>query len=159
TATPKGVVLTYGNAWGNSVNVDQRLDTRRGDGTYAVAPLFHIGDLNSFVLRPLRRVGAVVVLGALDPTSGLDDLVAHRVTSMFGVPQMFSALARVPGLFEADLSHLRAIVVAGAPVPPSLIELYAQHGIWLQQAWGLTETAPFATHLPAEHTVSRTGSA
>ncbi|MFG2943398.1 AMP-binding protein [Streptomyces sp. NPDC048282] len=51
------------------------------------------------------------------------------------------------------------MVVAGAPVPPSLIELYAEHGVPLQQAWGLTETAPFATHLPVERTLDKVGSA
>jgi fatty-acyl-CoA synthase len=159
SGTPKGVVLTHGNAWWNSVNVELRLDTRRGDVTYASAPLFHIGALNSFVLRALVRGGTVVVPRAFDPEACVDDLVTHGVNSMFGVPQMFTALARVPGVFDRDLSGLRSVVVAGAPVPPSLIRLYAEHGILLQQAWGLTETAPFATHLPAEHTLDKAGSA
>ncbi|WP_327723198.1 long-chain fatty acid--CoA ligase [Streptomyces europaeiscabiei] len=159
TGTPKGVVLTHGNVFWNAVNVELRLDTRRGDVTYAAAPLFHIGTLNSFVLRTLVRGGTVVVRRGFDPRTCLDDLVTHRVNSMFGVPQMFAALARQPGLFDEDLSHLRSIVVAGAPVPPALIELYAGHGVLLQQAWGLTETAPFATHLPVEHTLAKLGSA
>lgn len=159
TGTPKGVVLTHGNLWWNSVNVELRLDTRRGDVTYAAAPLFHIGALNSFVLRTLVRGGTVVIRRGFDPQTCLEDLVAHRVNSVFGVAQMFAALARQPGLFDEDLSHLRSIVVAGAPVPPSLIELYAKHGVLLQQAWGLTETAPFATHLPIERTLDKIGSA
>lgn len=159
TGTPKGVVLTHGNVFWNAVNVELRLDTRRGDVTYAAAPLFHIGALNSFVLRALVRGGTVVISRGFDPRTCLDDLVTHRVNSMFGVPQMFAALARQPGLFDRDLSHLRSIVVAGAPVPPSLIELYAEHGVLLQQAWGLTETAPFATHLPVERTLDKLGSA
>ncbi|WP_308404285.1 long-chain fatty acid--CoA ligase [Streptomyces sp. ATCC 21386] len=159
TGTPKGVLLTHGNVWWNGVNVDLRLDTRRGDVTYAAAPLFHIGTLNSFVIRTLVRGGTVVVSRGFDPRTCFDDLVTHRVNSMFGVPQMFAALAREPGLFDRDLGHLRSIVVAGAPVPPSLIELYARHGVLLQQAWGLTETAPFATHLPVERTREKVGSA
>ncbi|MFF6787228.1 AMP-binding protein [Streptomyces sp. NPDC012510] len=159
TGTPKGVVLTHGNVWWNSVNVELRLDTRRGDVTYAAAPLFHIGALNSFVLRTLVRGGTVVIRRGFDPRTCLEDLVTHRVNSMFGVAQMFAALARQPGLFDEDLSHLRSIVVAGAPVPPSLIELYARQGVLLQQAWGLTETAPFATHLPVERTLDKIGSA
>ncbi|MEV6381883.1 long-chain-fatty-acid--CoA ligase [Streptomyces sp. NPDC051773] len=159
TGTPKGVVLTHGNIWWNAVNVELRLDTRRGDVTYAAAPLFHIGALNSFVLRTLVRGGTVVVRRGFDPQQCADDLVTHRVNSMFGVAQMFAALERVPGLFDQDLSRLRAVVVAGAPVPPSLIQRYAEHGVLLQQAWGLTETAPFATHLPAERTLEKLGSA
>lgn len=159
TGTPKGVVLTYGNIWWNSVNVDTRLDARRGDITYASAPLFHIGALNSFVIRTIVRGGTVVLRRTFDPTEFLADLVQYRVNSTFVVPAMLAALRRVPGVFDTDLSQLRSVVVAAAPVPPSLIREYAEHGIRLQQAWGLTETAPFATHLPAERTLDKLGSA
>ncbi|MFF2110081.1 acyl-CoA synthetase [Rhodococcus koreensis] len=159
TGLPKGVVLTHGNIWWNSINVDSRIDTRRGDVTYAAAPLFHVGALNSFVVRTIVRGGTVVIRRSFDPQQFLDDLVEHRVNSLFAVPAMLAGLSRVPGVFDADLSALRSVVVAGAPVPPSLIRLYAEHGIWLQQAWGLTETAPFATHLPVEYTLDKVGSA
>ncbi|WP_158839949.1 acyl-CoA synthetase [Saccharothrix deserti] len=159
TGLPKGVVLTHGNIWWNSVNVDSRIDTRRGDVTHAAAPIFHVGALNSFLVRTIVRGGTAVLRRAFDPRGLLDDLVQYRVNSFFAVPAMLAALARVPGVFETDLSHVRSIVVAGAPVPPSLIKQYADHGIWLQQAWGLTETAPFATHLPVERTLDKLGSA
>ncbi|MFJ2756422.1 long-chain fatty acid--CoA ligase [Nocardioides sp. NPDC087217] len=158
TGLPKGVVLTYGNVWWNSVNVDSRIDTRRGDVTHAAAPLFHIGALNSFVIRTLVRGGTVVVRRAFDPAGFIADVVDLEVNSTFAVPAMLNALARTPGAFDHDYSSLRSVVVAGAPVPPSQIEQFANHGILLQQAWGLTETAPFATHLPAEMTRTKLGS-
>lgn len=159
TGLPKGVILTHGNIWWNSVNVDTLLDTRRGDVTHVAAPMFHVGALNSFVTRTLVRGGTVVVRRAFDPQGFLDDVVTFQVNSTFAVPTMFGALLRIPHLFDTDLSSLRTIVVAGAPVPPSLIQQYAEHDVWLQQAWGLTETAPFATHLPAERTLEKLGSA
>ncbi|MFH8516072.1 long-chain fatty acid--CoA ligase [Streptomyces gelaticus] len=160
TGRPKGVMLTHGNLWWNAVNVDSMVDTRPDDVNLAVAPLFHIGGLNALTLRTLTRGGTVVVRRAFDPAQCLADLVEHRVTSIFAVPAMFTALARVPGFTEADLSALRAVIVAGAAVPPRLIEDYAHtHGVLLQQAWGLTETAPFATYLPAALTLEKTGSA
>ncbi|TCJ96649.1 AMP-binding protein [Nocardia alba] len=159
TGRPKGVILTYGNLWWNGINVDARLDTRRGDITHAVAPLFHIGGLNALALRTLVRGGTVVLRRGFDPADFLDDLHEFGVNSLFAVPAMLAALARVPGVFDDPLPALRTVVVAAAPVPPSLIELYAEHGIILQQAWGLTETAPFATHLPAERTAEKLGSA
>ncbi|EKX61737.1 long-chain fatty acid--CoA ligase [Streptomyces ipomoeae] len=159
TGRPKGVMLTHGNLWWNAVNVDSVVDTRTDDVNLAVAPLFHIGGLNALTLRTLLRGGTVVLRRAFDPAQFLDDLVQHRVTSFFAVPAMCAAVARVPGFAEADLSALRAAVVAGAPVPPQLIKDYAERGIMLQQAWGLTETAPFATYLPAPLTLEKTGSA
>ena len=159
TGLPKGVVLTHGNVWWNAANVESVLDSRRGDVTYAAAPLFHIGALNSFALRTLARGGTIVIRRGFDPKQCIDDLVDLRVNSMFAVPAMLAALARVPGALDTQLPELRTIVVAGAPVPVSLIETYAEHGIVLQQAWGLTETSPFATHLPAERTRQKVGSA
>jgi fatty-acyl-CoA synthase len=159
TGSPKGVVLTHGNIWWNSANVDQRLDTRPGDITYAAAPLFHIGALNSFVLQTLRHAGTVVLRRSFEPAQFVHDVVEYRVNSTFAVPAMLAAVARVPGVFDRDFSQLRSVVVAGAPVPPVLVKQFADHGIWLQQAWGLTETAPFATHLPADKTWDKLGSA
>jgi fatty-acyl-CoA synthase len=71
---------------------------------------------------------------------------------------MLAAIQRQAGFDEADLSELRSTTVAGSPVPPALIELYAQKGVLLQQAWGLTETAPFATQLESAMTTRKLGS-
>jgi acyl-CoA synthetase (AMP-forming)/AMP-acid ligase II len=158
TGRPKGVMLTHGNLWWNAVNVDSVLDTRPYDTTLAVAPLFHIGGLNALTLRTLVRGGTVVVRRAFDPAQCVEDLVRYRVSGLFAVPAMFAALARTPGFAEADLSGLRSAIVAGAPVPHQLIRDYAEHGILLQQAWGLTETSPFATYLPADLTLGKAGS-
>ncbi|MFG1610662.1 SDR family NAD(P)-dependent oxidoreductase [Actinoplanes sp. NPDC049265] len=159
TGRPKGVILSHGNLWWNGLNIDSALGIRPGDTNLAIAPLFHIGALACFALHTLTRGGATVLSRTFDPAQALHDLVEHRVNALFAVPAMYAALARTPGFADADLSALRCAVVAGAPVPPSLIELYAAHGVLLQQAWGLTETAPLATTLPAARTRDKTGSA
>ncbi|QBJ95473.1 long-chain-fatty-acid--CoA ligase [Rhodococcus sp. ABRD24] len=159
TGRPKGVMLTHGNIWWNSFNVDSVVDTNRRDINLAVAPLFHIGCLNSFTLRSLSRGGATLVRRTFDPAGTLADLVEHKVNTIFAVPAMFSAIAQLPEFADADLSQLRSAIVAGAPVPPSLVKEYGRRGVSLQQAWGLTETAPFATSLPPERTLERASSA
>jgi fatty-acyl-CoA synthase len=159
TGRPKGVMLTHGNLWWNAINVDSVVDTRCDDVNLAVAPLFHIGGLNALTLRTLVRGGTVILRRGFDAAQCLDDLVGHRVNSLFAVPAMFAALARADGFATADLSALRSAIVAGAPVPPQLIRDYAERDVLLQQAWGLTETAPFATYLPARLTLEKTGSA
>ena len=45
------------------------------------------------------------------------------------------------------------------PVPESLIELYAAHGVDFCQGYGLTETAPFSAFLTPEWAGSKLGSA
>nr|WP_201468495.1 long-chain fatty acid--CoA ligase [Microbacterium hydrocarbonoxydans] len=158
TGRAKGVELTHGNIWWNWVNVDSVVDTRAGDVSLAIAPLFHIGGLNAVTLRTLTRGGTVVIRRAFDPAQTLVDLVQHRVNSMFVVPAMLAAIRRTPGFDDADLSALRSTIAAGAPVPPALIESYARKGVSLQQAWGLTETSPFSTYLESAMTLEKLGS-
>lgn len=148
TGRPKGVTLTYGNLWWNQANVHAAIGIRPGEPTLAVAPLFHIGGLNAFTLGTLTHGGAVIIRRSFDPRRCLEDVARYRIVSMFMVPVMFAALLRSEDFASADLSSLRAAVVAGAPVPPALVTEYAERGVALQQAWGLTETAPFATYLP-----------
>jgi fatty-acyl-CoA synthase len=158
TGRPKGVMLTHGNLWWSATAVDEVFDTRADDVTLAVAPLFHIGGLNAFTLRTLVRGGTVLVRRSFDAQRTLDDLT-RGVTTLFGVPAMFAAVARRPAFATADLSGVRAAIVAGAPVPPELVRRYADRGLLLQQSWGMTETAPSATFVPAHRTRDKAGSA
>ncbi|MFJ4188503.1 SDR family NAD(P)-dependent oxidoreductase [Kitasatospora sp. NPDC089509] len=159
TGRPKGVRLTHGNLWWNAANVDAALATREEDVNLVVTPLSHIGGLNCFTLRNLGHGGTTVLRRRFDPERTLRDLVELKVNTFFAVPSMFALLARQPGFAAADLSALRGAVVAGAPVPAGLVRDYAARGVMLQQAWGLTETACFASYLPPELTVAKAGSA
>lgn len=158
TGRSKGVMLTHGNLWWNWVNVDSVVDTRFGDVNLAVAPLFHIGGFNALTLRTIARGGTVVIRRAFDPAQALRDLQELRVNSMFLVPAMLAAIERQPDFADADLSELRSTIAAGAPVPPALIATYAAKGVLVQQAWGLTETSPFATYLEQSRTAEKLGS-
>lgn len=158
TGKPKGVMLTHGNLWWNWVNVDSVVDTRFGDVCFAAAPLFHIGGFNAVALRTITRGGTLVVRRAFDPAQALRDLEDLQVNSMFLVPAMLAGIQRQPGFADADLSQLRSTIAAGAPVPPALIAAYAEKGVLIQQAWGLTETSPFSTYLEASMTEAKLGS-
>jgi fatty-acyl-CoA synthase len=159
TGRAKGVMLTYGNIWWNDRNFDAATATHPDDVALVVAPLYHVGGLNSFTLRILARGGTVILRRGFDPARVAADIERHRVSGMFAVPVMYSALIRTPAFIHCDRSSLRAVMVAGAPVPPALISEYAELGILLQQAWGLTETAPMATCLPTARTLAKVGSA
>lgn len=158
TGEPKGVQLTFGNLWWNSVNVDSLVDTRRGDVNLAVAPLFHIGALNALTIRLLVRGGVTVIRRNFDPRQTLRDIEEYRVSQAFLVPAQLSAMQQTAEFQACDISSLRALICAGAPVPPVLLKQYEVKGVPVQQAWGLTETSPFATYLPSELTFLKAGS-
>ncbi|GGL80712.1 acyl-CoA synthetase [Glutamicibacter protophormiae] len=158
TGMPKGVQITHGNIWWNSVNVDSLVDTRRGDTNLAVAPLFHIGGLNALTIRSIVRGGRTVIRRNFDPRQVLLDIEKYSVSQAFLVPAMLAAMQQTEEFGHVDISSLRALICAGAPVPPILLAQYKAKDVDVQQAWGLTETSPFATYLPRELTHKKPGS-
>ncbi len=159
TGRPKGVMMSHGNIWWNQVNVDAVVDSRADDVYLLLSPMFHIGGLNSFLLGGIARGATTVIRRTVDPEQILRDLVDFRITGLFAVPAILSAVVRLPGFADADLSALRSAVVGGAPVPPAMITAFSRKGVSLQQSWGMTETASFGTYLEASKTHAKLGSA
>ena len=101
----------------------------------------------------------LVLEEAFDVDRTLDLVPAERVTIMFGVPTMFAALARAPRFEDTDLASVRYLLCGGAPVPPALLERYAQRGLTFLQGYGMTEAAPGVLLLDREHAREKTGTA
>ena len=159
TGRPKGAVLTHGNmTW---ACLDQVLSLEGGpdERTLGLAPLFHVGGLNGTVNPTLLRGGCVVLVRGFDPAGTLQVISEQRVTSFFAVPTMMDALARQPGFATLDLSALRTVAAAGAPLPLPLLHTWLDRGITVQQAYGMTETAPAGTMLDSADAVAKVGSA
>ena len=159
TGRPKGAVLTHGNVTWNAVNVVVDADFRADEVALAVAPLFHTAGLNMLCLPALLKGGTVVIEPAFDPERALAAIGAHRVTSLFGVPAIYDAMAAAPGWADADLSSLRTLLCGGAPVPLATIRRYTQRGLAFIQGYGMTESAPGALLLDAAHAQVKAGSA
>jgi fatty-acyl-CoA synthase len=102
---------------------------------------------------------AAVMLGArmvfpgphLHPEDLLDLMQIEPPTMSLGVPTIWLTLIQT---FEASLAthpgkwrlpkNMRSLV-GGSAVPESLIRLYAKHGVFIAQGWGMTETSPLAS--------------
>ncbi len=159
TGRPKGAMLTHGNIIWNNINSSLADDATSQEITLVVAPLFHIGGLNVTPLAAFMKGATVVLEQMFEPGIVLETIEKHRVTSMFGVPAMFLFMAQHPEFATRDLSSIRTLAVGGAPVPEALIKLYGARGIPFNQGYGLTETAPFASFLPASMATEKLGSA
>ncbi|HVQ90662.1 MAG TPA: long-chain fatty acid--CoA ligase [Mycobacteriales bacterium] len=155
---PKGVVLTHGNITWNAYNILIDVDLASDEVALLVAPLFHTGALNQILLPTFLKGGASVLMPAFDADRVLELIAEHRVTFTFCVPAMFQAIAQSPRWPAADLSSMRTLMCAGAPVPEPLIRTYQQRGLTFLQGYGLTETAPGALLLRAGESTSKVGS-
>ena len=159
TGRAKGATLTHGNITWNAVNVVVDADFRADEVALAVAPLFHTAALNMLCLPTMLKGGTVLIEPAFDPARVLELIARYRVTSMFGVPASYDAMAAAPGWAGADTSSLRMLLCGGAPVPDATIRRYTGRGLTFIQGYGMTETAPGALLLDAEHALAKAGSA
>jgi fatty-acyl-CoA synthase len=159
TGRPKGAVLTHGNMTWNAVNQGLGMDFTADERTLALAPLFHIGGLNGTVNPTLLRGGCAVVVRGFDAAGTLEVIEQQRVTSFFAVPTMLDAMSREPGFHTRDLSALRTIGAAGAPLPLPTLRTWLDRGVTMQQAYGMTEAAPGCTVLDSADAQRKVGSA
>ncbi|MGW7075000.1 acyl-CoA synthetase [Streptomyces sp. NPDC054866] len=159
TGRPKGAMLTHANLTWNAVNVLVDADLTADTVALVSAPLFHAAALGMLTLPVLLKGGHCVLVESFDPAEALELVERHGIGAMFGVPTMYELLTREPRWRAADLSSLRILMCGGAPVPTPLIEAYAERGLSFQQGYGMTEAAPGALYLGAEHAERKAGSA
>ncbi|MDO5498836.1 MAG: AMP-binding protein, partial [Propionibacteriaceae bacterium] len=133
-------------------------DVSVDDTTLAVSPLFHIAGLNVTIPTTWMKGGRVILHRAFDARAFLDDIQEYRVTTLFGVPAMFIAMLALPDFDQGDVSTVRVAICGGSPVPVEVLRKMSDRGIPMLQGYGLTETAPVAIFLVAEHSLEKIGS-
>jgi len=157
TGLPKGVVLTHGNTFWQTINA-VNLGLLPGAVGLNVLPLFHVGGLNGSVMPVLFIGGSVVLQRQFNPLETLALIAQHKVQGMVGVPAIFQMLAAMPTFASTDLSSVIAFTSGGAPLPMHTIELYKARGILFRQGYGLTEAAPGVTGMEPQDAYVKPGS-
>ena len=158
TGRPKGAMLSHANLWASNVNQLHWLDIRGSDSTLVVAPLFHIGGLNSTLLTTWHNGGRVVLHAGFDPGDTLATIEAESIASMFAVPAMLLFMSQHDRFSTSDLSSLRTVICGGAPLPEEVLRTYESRGQRITQSYGLTETAPAVVGIDADMAFTKLGS-
>jgi acyl-CoA synthetase (AMP-forming)/AMP-acid ligase II len=139
TGRPKGVVQSHRAMACLSETLSSELGLRGDDRLLAIAPLFHIG-ARSLSAGAHWRGGAVVLQRGFDASSVLRTIAAERITAVHLVPTMLQALLDAPDFADHDLSSLRVLMYAAAPMPlPLLRRAMAAFGPILVNGYGQTE--------------------
>lgn len=139
TGRPKGVMLGQGGqvAAAEILGSDQR--NSPSDRLLIMMPLFHIG-AKIIQLAQHWRAGTVVVQKGFDPKEIVSCIESEKITVTHMAPTMIQTLLESPAIEGADLSSLRMIVYAAAPMPiPVLKKGLALLGPVFQQQFGQTE--------------------
>ncbi|RKE23198.1 4-coumarate--CoA ligase family protein [Streptomyces sp. TLI_171] len=148
TGLPKGVMLTHRSVSTNLAQVDALLGPRPGERILAVLPFFHIYGLTALLNRPLRARSTVVVLPRFDLEQFLTAIQEHRIEAVYVAPPIVLALAKHPVVDRYDLSSVRHVLSAAAPLDAELAAACARRlGLpHLLQGYGMTELSP-VTHV------------
>ncbi|MEU0074776.1 4-coumarate--CoA ligase family protein [Streptomyces sp. NPDC006332] len=148
TGIPKGVMLTHRQIATNLAQLEPVMPAGPGDRLLAVLPFFHAYGLTALMNAPLRQGATVVVLPRFDLESFLAAIQNHRITGLYVAPPIVLALAKHPLVANYDLSSLKYIVSAAAPLDARLAVACSQRlGLPpVGQAYGMTELSP-GTHV------------
>ena len=147
TGTSKGIELTNRNfnALGQQVIAANPM-FRIGDKMLAAMPLFHGFGLGVCVHTMLSQGGRCILIPRFTPKSYAKQMVKQRCNFVAGVPTLYEALLRLPGMEKADLSCLKGVFSGGDSLS---VELKKKLDKWLydhssvvqvREGYGTTET-------------------
>jgi long-chain acyl-CoA synthetase len=145
---PKAAILTHGSLLANIEQMELRvgLGATADDIGLLVVPPFHILGLNVILGVQLYAGSRLVLIERFEPARALELIAEERVTILAGVPQIFSALADVPGATGDELTTVRLACSGAAPLDPAVARKFEERfGVKLWQGYGLTVASPAVT--------------
>uniref|UniRef100_UPI001C85A76A AMP-binding protein n=1 Tax=Paractinoplanes polyasparticus TaxID=2856853 RepID=UPI001C85A76A len=144
---PKGAMLTHAALDANHDQLDAIDPPVVGadDVVLLAVPLFHAYGLNTGLGSVAHHAATGVLIGHFDPAASLAMIAERGVTVVVGVPGMYSAWSRQPGV-QVALRSVRSAVCGAAPlVPDEMARFGVATGKTIVVGYGLTETAPVLT--------------
>jgi 2-furoate---CoA ligase len=96
----------------------------RGERTLGVMPLYHTMGVRSLLAMSLIG-GAFICLRRFDAADALRLIIAERVTNLYLVPTLYHDLVHHPLFAQTDVSSVRKLGFAGAPMTDGLLNKLA----------------------------------
>ena len=92
-----------------------------GESTLGVMPLYHTMGVRSLLAMACIN-GCFVCLPRFDAARALSLITAERITSLYLVPTLYHDLLHASGFADADVSSVRKLGFAGAPMTDGLLK-------------------------------------
>jgi 3-(methylthio)propionyl---CoA ligase len=148
TGNPKGVLYSHRSTLLHAFA--QASSWQAGPGSQAsvlpVVPLFHANAWGLPYLAPMQGSKLVFADPHLDPAALYEAFEREQVTLTCGVPTIWLRLLEYLERNDLRFSSLKLLGVGGTAPPRSMIEAFeTKYGVYVMNAWGMTETSPACT--------------
>jgi len=150
TGRPKGVMLSHLNLLANAKHNTMEAGFWPSDRYLHSAPMFHVADISQ--LYGITWAGGThVMIRRFDARDVVAAVARYRLTFLIFVPTMLRLFLQELLERPVDLSSLRAVIYAAAPISTEL-QRWAMEVLPCDviQGYGMTEAAPSLCFLTAE---------
>lgn len=169
TGLPKGVMLTHrnivANILQNHIAQPDGMDWQK-DSVISFLPMFHIYGKSTvpsclppklvllisptgiavLIFIPIHRGITMHIMQRFDLPQFLTSIQTSKITIAYVVPPVVLLLGKHPLIDKFDLSSLRMMMSAAAPLTKDLIEMvYSRLKVPIKQSYGMSEAAPGIT--------------
>jgi len=142
TGTPKGVMHSHNTRCRSALGTATCLDLKPEDIWLIMVPLSHTTALVNAFYASVIKGSCQVLLETWNVEEAMKEITRHRVTLPIGVPTMPIMMLQSPDFDKYDFSSVRAMVLAGAPLPIEVArQIIQKMGCYVTSAYGMTETA------------------
>jgi acyl-coenzyme A synthetase/AMP-(fatty) acid ligase len=145
TGTPKGVVIAHkSHLW--TINRHKVKDRKWGPKRLSIisAPMYHMNGLST-VQGSIAAHSTIILLPEFNAKIYLQLIGKYKINTLFAVTPMIAMLINEKPLVDnTDLSCVRAIFMASAPLSKNLLDNVKHYfpNAWLSNSYGLTEAGP-----------------
>ena len=142
TGDPKGVMHTHNTRCRSALGTISGTRLTEEDVWLIMVPLSHTTALVNAFYSSVISGSCGVLLETWDVEEAFKEIQCNRVTIPIGVPTMPIMMLQHPDMKKYDLSSLRTMVLAGAPLPVEVAhQIVERMGCYITSAYGMTETA------------------
>ena len=121
TGRPKGVPRSQANEYAATIGQIVQHHYTLGERTLGIMPLYHTMGVHSLSAM-LALNGLFVAMPEWDAPAALRLIQAERLTCLYLVPTLFHMLVHAPSFDAYDVSSVKKLSYAGAPMLSTLVE-------------------------------------
>jgi fatty-acyl-CoA synthase len=147
TGDPKGVLYSHRSTVLHTLagNQPDGINISAMDTVLPVVPMFHVNAWGVPYIAAMTGCKLVLPGPNLDGKSLVNLIDSTQTTLALGVPTIWMGLLGALKETGSKVPSLTRTVVGGSALPPSMIPKFAEYGVELVHAWGMTETSPLGS--------------